>query len=99
MPEAFLTVITEWAGHLEGKHVIIDGKVSRGAKDTATGRSVLHLLRAWVGDSGLSAGQIACVEKSNELAALPALLASLQLKGALVCPSRPWPTEGDRLLT
>ena len=83
-PAALLAITTAWAGALEGAHVIIDGKVSRGAKDPATGRSTLHLLRAWVSGRGLSAGQLACADKSNELCALPALLASLQLKGALV---------------
>lgn len=35
-------------------------------------------------DSHLSAGQITCHEKSNEIEAIPRLLESLQLKGATV---------------
>ena len=79
-----MEITAAWAGQIEGSHVIIDGKVSRGAKDTATGRSTLHLLRAWVSSVGLSAGQRACADKSNELSTLPDLLASLQLKGTVV---------------
>ena len=83
-PSALLEITSAWVGQLEGLHVRIDGKVSRGAKDTETGRSRLLLLRAWVSDLGLSVGQVACDQKSNELASLPQLLESLQLKGALV---------------
>lgn len=83
-PEALVDILCAWAGSLDGLHVRIDGKVSRGAKDAETGRSRLWLLRAWVCGAGLSVAQAACGEKSNELATLPTLLASLQLKGALV---------------
>lgn len=83
-PEALLEVMQQWAGELTGQHLAIDGKVSRGAKDPATGKSTLHLMRAWVGAASLSVGYAACADKSNELEALPRLLASLQLKGAVV---------------
>lgn len=83
-PDALLEVMQQWVGELGGKHLAIDGKVSRGAKDPATGKSSLHLLRAWVGEASLSVGYEACADKSNELDALPRLLASLQLKGTVV---------------
>lgn len=83
-PEALLEVMQQWVGELGGQHLAIDGKVSRGAKDPATGKSTLHLLRAWVGEASLSVGYAACTDKSNELEALPRLLASLQLHGAVV---------------
>lgn len=83
-PSALLDIVAAWVGEIEGLHVRIDGKVSRGAKDTETGRSRLLLLRAWVSDLGLSVGQVACGEKSNELTSLPELLTGLQLKGAIV---------------
>jgi predicted transposase YbfD/YdcC len=83
-PTALLDIVAAWVGELEGLHVRIDGKVSRGAKDTESGRSRLLLLRAWVSELGLSVGQAACGEKSSELTSLPGLLAGLQLRGALV---------------
>ena len=83
-PGALLGVMQQWVGELGGQHLAIDGKVSRGVKDPATGKSTLHLLRAWVGEASLSVGYAACAEKSNEIEALPRLLASLQLKGAVV---------------
>jgi len=83
-PSALLEITSAWVGSLEGLHVRIDGKVNRGVKDPESGRSRLHLLRAWVSEVGLSVGQVACDEKSNEWATLPELLGSLELKGALV---------------
>ncbi|MBL9177670.1 MAG: ISAs1 family transposase [Verrucomicrobiaceae bacterium] len=82
--DTLLEILALWVGELSGRHIAIDGKVSRGAKDTTTGKSTLHLLRAWVSEAGLSVGQEACLEKSNELEALPRLLAKLQLHGATV---------------
>ncbi len=83
-PDDMLEIMELWVGDLEGKQVAIDGKVSRGAKDTRTGRSTLHILRAWVSEAGLSVCHEVCAEKSNELEALPRLLARLQLHGAIV---------------
>ena len=83
-PDALLEIMELWVGELDGKQVTIDGKVSRGAKDGVTGKSSLHILRAWVSDAGLSVGHEVCAEKSNELEALPCLLAKLQLHGAVV---------------
>ena len=83
-PDALLEIMELWVGELAGKQVTIDGKVSRGAKDTTTGKSTLHILRAWVSEASLSVGHEVCAEKSNELEALPRLLAKLQLHGAIV---------------
>ena len=81
-PAALLDITSAWVGSLEGLHVRIDGKVNRGVKDPESGRSRLHLLRAWGSEVGLSVGQAACDEPSNEWATLPELLSSLELKGA-----------------
>lgn len=83
-PDALLEIMELWVGELDGRQVTIDGKVSRGAKDGTTGKSTLHILRAWVSEAGLSVGHEVCAEKSNELEALPRLLAKLQLHGAVV---------------
>lgn len=83
-PDDLLEIMELWVGDLAGRQVTIDGKVSRGAKDTTTGKSTLHILRAWVSEASLSVGHEVCAEKSNELEALPRLLAKLQLHGAIV---------------
>lgn len=83
-PEAIAEILSTWCGQLSGKHVAIDGKAMRGTYDREAGRCTLHVLRAWVGENSLSAGHVTCLEKSNEIEALPRLLKALQLKGAIV---------------
>lgn len=83
-PECLLAVLRDWCGELGGKEVRIDGKALRGSDSPAAGEKMVHVLRAWVGEAGISAGQVLCAEKSNELDALPDLLDALTLKGATV---------------
>ena len=44
----------------------------------------MHLVSAWATEAGLSLGQVACAEKSNEITAIPELLDILLVKGAIV---------------
>lgn len=83
-PEALVAVLAEWSSGLAGRQVSIDGKASRGTYDRQSGQCALHLLRAWVDAASLSVGQVACECKSNEIEAIPRLLDSLRLEGALV---------------
>ena len=82
-PQALLLIMADWCGDLSSLQIMIDGKALRGTA-TATRQGMVHVLRAWVHDAGLSAGHAVCCEKSNELNALPQLLAMLELKGTLV---------------
>ena len=75
-PDAFAAALAAWAGDLYGKHLAIDGKTIRG-----TG---VHMLRAWVDDISISAGQVACEKHSNEIKAIPRLLDGLALRGTTV---------------
>jgi len=83
-PQALLDILTGWCGELSGKHVAIDGKTLRGTHDAEQGRHLVHLVRAWVDECSLSAGQVICAEKSNEIEAIPRLLEALSLRGATV---------------
>ena len=83
-PQTLLDILCAWCGELAGQQVVIDGKALRGTAATATGKSMVHVLRAWVHAAGISAGHAVCSEKSNELDALPRLLEALLLKGATV---------------
>lgn len=69
---------------LKGRGVAFDGKAARHSFDTASGKSALHIVTAWVSDLGISLGQIAVDEKSNEIPAVPQLLGVLELTGAVV---------------
>lgn len=83
-PDCLLAILSEWCGELTGMQVAIDGKALRGSDSAASGQKMVHVLRAWVSEAGISAGQVLCAEKSNELDALPRLLEALTLKGATV---------------
>lgn len=83
-PQALLDILTGWCGELNGKHVAIDGKALRGTHNAEHGKYLVHLVRAWVDDYSLSAGQVTCAEKSNEIEAIPRLLDALSLQGATV---------------
>ena len=71
-----------WPQHAE--HVAIDGKTSRRTHDRGAGRLPLHMVSAFATNAQLVLGQEAVEEKSNEIVAIPALLARLDLRGALV---------------
>ncbi len=72
----------ELADGLSGKLVAIDGKTARGS--FGDGRGPLHLVSAWVAENSLALAQISVEDKSNEIVAIPRLLALLDLRGATV---------------
>lgn len=84
----FLTCLHNWLRSLglalKEKHVAIDGKALRRSFDKATGKSALHLVSAWASELRISLGQVAVDDKSNEITAVPQLLALLELTGAVV---------------
>lgn len=51
---------------------------------TGTASLPLHLVSAWVSTHGLSLGQVATAEKSNEITAIPELIERIDVKGAIV---------------
>jgi predicted transposase YbfD/YdcC len=83
-PEGLIEVMRQWCGELTGKHISIDGKALRGTYDRSVHKCLVHVLRAWVNECSLSAGQVTCAQKSNEIEALPRLLATLELHGTTV---------------
>jgi predicted transposase YbfD/YdcC len=62
--------------------IAIDGKTSR--RSHHQGKRALHMVSAFSTETGLVLGQQACAEKSNEKTAIPELLESLLLKGAII---------------
>jgi hypothetical protein len=64
--------------------VAIDGKVVRRSFDRASGKSALHMVSAWGCEQRLVLAQIATDATSNEITAVPKLLAMLSLKGTIV---------------
>lgn len=87
-PKQFSASLVNWTAGLQtalaGRTVAIDGKTARGSASRAKGIRALHLVSAWATESGLSLGQVAVAEKSNEITAIPELLDVLSIKGAIV---------------
>lgn len=86
-PTAFAAAFGRWmAAACEATGLVpiaVDGKSARAAKrDTATG--CLHVVTAWAAESRLILGATAVRDGSNEVAAIPELLGTLDLAGALV---------------
>jgi predicted transposase YbfD/YdcC len=86
-PVAFATAFGRWmASACEGAGLIpvaIDGKSARRSK-RATATGCLHLVSAWATTHRLTLGQVSVPDGSNEVAAIPDLLAVLELGGAMV---------------
>ena len=67
-----------------GKLIALDGKALRRSFAKKSGKAMLHLVTAWSSENGLTLGQVACEEKSNEITAIPELLKLLNLRGCTV---------------
>jgi predicted transposase YbfD/YdcC len=74
--------ITAWCGNLKVPQVAIDGKTLRSSGSDKLG--ALHVVSAWATANHLILGEVAVAEKSNEITAIPQLVESLALEGALV---------------
>lgn len=69
---------------LKGCHVIIDGKKLRGENPTSRGCNGLYILNAMVSEYEICVCEERVGDKTNELTALPSVIASLCIAGALV---------------
>ena len=64
--------------------VALDGKTVRRSFDRQQGRAPLHLISAWACETRLVLGQLRVDGKSNEIPAVPELLALLAVDGCIV---------------
>lgn len=97
-PEAFQTCFRKWIDALtepalQGsadtvpnpqKVIAIDGKALRRSHDRKNKLGALFLVSAWSVENGVSLGQLATEEKSNEITAIPELIASIDVSRAVV---------------
>jgi predicted transposase YbfD/YdcC len=93
-PKAFQACFAAWLQSLrdaaaedtgiEQPILAVDGKTARRSHDRANGLGALHSVSIWASEFGLSLGQVACAEKSNEITAIPELLRLVNIKGALI---------------
>ncbi len=89
-PEAFQAAFASWIASLASADAIaqpiiaIDGKTMRRSHDRSNGLGPLHMVSAWSTENGLTLGQVATEEKSNEITAIPELIDQLDVKDAIV---------------
>jgi len=90
-PEAFQKCFQQWiAAALVEKTddgrptVAVDGKTIRRSHDREAGLGPLHMVSAWLSEQGLSLGQVATQEKSNEITAIPELIDQVDVHGTVV---------------
>ncbi len=93
-PNAFQTCFADWLQSLRAKAaqasgieqpvLNIDGKTLRRSHDHAKGLGPLHSVSVWATEFGLTLGQVATDEKSNEITAIPELLRLVDIKGAII---------------
>ena len=93
-PGAFQACFAHWlqslrataaaATGVERPVLSVDGKTARRSHDRNNGLGALHCVSVWASEFGLSLGQVACAEKSNEITAIPELLRLVDLQGAIL---------------
>jgi predicted transposase YbfD/YdcC len=93
-PEAFQRCFVNWLQALRETAAAttgidqpifaVDGKTARRSHDRKKGLGALHSVSVWASEFGLSLGQVACAEKSNEITAIPELLRLVDIKGAII---------------
>ena len=79
----FQRFIAAFGAELRGV-IAVAGKVLRRSHDKVRRKSALHMVSAWGCKAGLLLAQIATDAKSNEITAVPKLLAMLALKDTIV---------------
>ncbi len=86
-PEPFQAAFVRWTQainqHTEGALVAIDGKTLRSSYNREDRTSTIHMVSAYAAANKLVLGQIKTDAKSNEITAIPDLLALLDIKGCL----------------
>jgi predicted transposase YbfD/YdcC len=93
-PGAFQACFVNWLESLRAQAELatgvkqpllaVDGKTLRRSHDRSKGLGALHSVSVWAADFGLTLGQVACGEKSNEITAIPELLKLVHIEGAII---------------
>ena len=84
----FMEIFIEWTKDIvkikTGKKISIDGKAIKSATDKINNGNIPYIVSAFIGEIGLSIGQVKVDDKSNEITAIPDLLDLLDLEGATI---------------
>lgn len=87
-PEEFEACFLSWVksvSQLSDQEIVsIDGKTLRRSYDRSNSKAAIHMVSAWANKNELILGQVKVDDKSNEITAIPKLIDSLFLEGAIV---------------
>ena len=93
-PNAFQECFVSWlqslrtqaaaATGVEQPILAVDGKTLRRSHDRSQGLGALHSVSIWAADFGLTLGQVATDQKSNEITAIPQVLKLVDITGAII---------------
>ena len=83
LQEVLLPWLLERRG-VPGDLIHLDGKTMRHTRRNSKELGALHVVSAWAGQTGITLGQVAVAEKSNEITAMPLLLEWLDLRDKIV---------------
>lgn len=93
-PDKFQDCFTRWVKSAypealdipdDETHVVpIDGKAIKGSRGKGKGKRAVHIVSAWSSKLSLVLGQKKVDKKSNEITAIPDLLAAIDLAGCLI---------------
>jgi len=85
--EKFQFCFVAWVAALTGvaaEVIAIDGKTSRRSYQKKGAKAPIHMVSAFAARQRLVLGQVKVAEKSNEIIAIPKLLAMMAIEGAIV---------------
>ncbi len=84
----FMEIFIKWTKDIvhkkTGKKISIDGKAVRSATDKINSGNIPYIVSAFIGELGLSIGQVKVDDKSNEITAIPELLDLIDIEGATI---------------
>ena len=93
-PDAFQKCFVSWLQALRAQAAeatgvdkpifAVDGKTVRRSHNRKKALGALHSVSVWASEFGLSLGQVACAEKSNEITAIPELLRLVDIQGTII---------------
>jgi predicted transposase YbfD/YdcC len=93
-PETFQKCFANWieamraaaqtATGVEQPTYAVDGKTLRRSHDAKRGLGALHSVSIWASEYGITLGEVATDQKSNEITAIPAVLELVDMTGAII---------------
>lgn len=87
-PQKLQEAFQRWTKQLyvvtQGEVISLDGKTLRHSFDTAFGQSPIHMVSAWASSARLVLGAVKVDAKSNEITAVPLLLAAMEIEGCII---------------